>query len=71
MKLNNCPNCGKEVEPHGCDIDWVPTFYDPDSGTNGTPYHIRCTCGFYFSYGHDYEEFVRQYNGLRKVGDAE
>lgn len=50
IKFNKCPICGKEVEVHGGDIDWKPTFYDPDSG--GDPYYIHCECGLEFSIGY-------------------
>lgn len=61
IKLKPCPKCKQEVEVRGGDIDWVPTFYDPDSG--GDPYEIRCKCGIRFCIGYCEEcELVEAWN---------
>lgn len=60
-KPKPCPFCGKQVEVHGGSEEWVPTFYDPDSG--GEPYYVKCICGLEFSMGHcDYTDFVKTWN---------
>lgn len=65
--LQNCPKCDSEVEPHGMDIDWQPSFYDPDSGSTGRPYYIHCNCGFEFKSDiYDWEEFEKEWNSLKR-----
>lgn len=66
IKLKPCPLCKKEVTVHGGDIDWHPTFYDPDSG--GDPYEIQCECGLVFCIGYcDISELVEAWN--RREGE--
>ena len=61
MRLKPCPKCGKPVEAHGGFEEWIPTYYDPDSG--GEPYYIKCECGMYFCAGTgDYAEFAEAWN---------
>jgi len=64
ISLKPCPFCGKnktDVDIHGGDRDWHPTFYDPDSG--GNPLYIHCECGLEFCAGTwDYKEFVDAWN---------
>ena len=68
IKLKPCPKCGKPVESHGGIEDWIPTYYDPDSG--GEPYYIKCECGMYFCAGTgDYVEFAEAWN--KRVGQIE
>lgn len=60
-ELMNCPICGRKVEIRGGVEEWVPTFYDPDSG--GDPYYIHCDCGFNFETGYcDVIEFINAWN---------
>lgn len=60
-ELKKCPDCGQAVEIHGGDEEWIPTYYDPDSG--GEPYNIRCSCGLRFTIGHcDFDEFIKEWN---------
>lgn len=59
--LKTCPKCGRIVKVLGGPEEWVPTFYDPDSG--GEPYHIHCECGISFCIGYcEYNEFVELWN---------
>ena len=51
IKFKKCPICGKEVNIRGGDIDWIPTYYDPDSGGWDRPYEIYCECGIEFRIG--------------------
>lgn len=61
VELERCPLCGREVEVHGGEIDWKPTFYDPDSG--GDPYHIVCKCGLTFERGYcDIQHLIEAWN---------
>lgn len=65
--LQNCPKCNREVEPHGLDIDWIPTFDDPDSGSTNTPYYIHCECGFkYDPKLYDWDDFEKGWNSIEK-----
>lgn len=55
-----CPKCHKPVKVHGPE-DWVPTFYDPDSG--GDPYEFYCQCGLKFStYKYDFADALLDWN---------
>lgn len=66
IKFRNCPICGKEVEVRGGDIDWKPTFYDPDSG--GDPYYIHCECGLEFSIGYcDIKDLAKAWNTRKQM----
>ena len=59
--LKKCPICGKQVEVIDGFENWIPTYYDPDSG--GDPYRIKCDCGLSFCIGHcDYSDFVKAWN---------
>jgi len=59
--LKPCPICGKPVVVNGGSEEWIPTFYDPDSG--GEPYSISCECGVSFCAGYcDYLEFKAAWN---------
>lgn len=61
INLKKCPICGREVDVHGGNEEWKPTFYDPDSV--GNPYNINCDCGLEFSIGCcDYGEFQNALN---------
>jgi len=63
--LNPCPICGKPVVVNGGSEEWIPTFYDPDSG--GEPYSISCECGVsFFSRYCDYSEFEAAWNKWAK-----
>lgn len=60
-KPKKCPKCGRKPEIHGGPEEWVPTFWDPDSG--GDPYYIQCKCGYEFHMGYcEYHEFVNAWN---------
>lgn len=62
-KLLPCPKCGRPKtnnDIHGGFEEWVPTFYDPDSG--GEPLYIECECGYRFSFSHEYKDFVEAWN---------
>ena len=63
-ELKRCPLCDKEIEVTGGDINWKPTFYDPDSGDTGLPYIIKCECGLTFSIGrgHSLDELFERWN---------
>ncbi len=61
IEFKPCPICGGKVEIHGGEIDWRPTYYDPDSGNTGSPYYIRCECGI---------EFDNGFYDLSKIADA-
>lgn len=63
-ELKRCPLCNKEIEVTGGDINWKPTFYDPDSGDTGLPYIIKCECGLTFSIGrgHSLDELFERWN---------
>ena len=59
--LKPCPFCGGEAEVVGGPENWVPTFYDPDSG--GEPIAIickKCKCGLHFF--EDYSEAKADWN---------
>lgn len=59
--LKKCPICGKEVKIKGGCEEWIPSFYDPDSG--GDPYSIDCECGIGFSVGYcEVDEIIKAWN---------
>ena len=59
--LKPCPFCGSEVEIRGGCENWIPTWYDPDSG--GDPYYINCKCGCRFDIGsQDAKDFIDAWN---------
>lgn len=64
VDLKKCPLCGKEVTVTGGEINWKPTYYDPDSGDTGLPYTIYCECGLKFSLGreHSLDELFERWN---------
>ena len=64
VDLKRCPLCGKEVTVTGGEINWKPTYYDPDSGDTGFPYTIYCECGLKFSLGreHSLDELFERWN---------
>lgn len=68
LKPLPCPICGAELKIYGPE-DWVPTFYDPDSG--GDPYAANCDCGFSFQRNdYDYAEFIAALNRRAKPTNA-
>lgn len=66
-ELKPCPICGKKImksDMYIPEIDWVPTYYDPDSG--GEPISINCKCGRCFCTGtYDWKEFMKSWNKRR------
>lgn len=62
--IKPCPFCGNKIAESNMYIperDWVPTYYDPDSG--GEPIRIECECGLKFCIGtYNFEEFLESWN---------
>ena len=68
--LKHCPFCGKLVEVHGGNEEWIPTYYDPDSG--GDPYRVSCDCGLDFSIGYcEIDEFIKAWNSRSELISCE
>ena len=59
--IKPCPLCGAESKVVGGNENWIPTFYDPDSG--GDPYNIQCTeCGCSGGYHYEYCDALIEWN---------
>lgn len=73
VDLKRCPLCGKEVTVTGGEINWKPTYYDPDSGDTGLPYTIYCECGLKFSLGreHSLDELFERWNTRKPMENDE
>lgn len=69
--MNPCPKCGRiideERDMYIPERDWYPSYYDPDSG--GNPITVNCKCGYTFSYGWEWDDFVKEWN--KEVGEQD